>query len=666
MDDWGELRRLLPAGAVLDGEAELAAYSYDAGLDRARPGAVVLAACAEEVRRTVGFCRRRRRPYVARGAGTNLSGGCVPLRGALVLSLARMNRILRVDPAGGFAVAEAGVVNLKLQEELAKTGHYYAPDPASFRVSTLGGNIAENAGGPRCLKYGVTTDHLLALEAVMPDGELARFDLKDRGCEVMSLLAGSEGTLGVVTAAWLRILPLPRDVRTVLASFASVEAAVGCVSAVIAAGIVPRALEVMDRDTVRSVEAYNRAGYPDAEAVLLVELDGEPAAVAAETQAVERLARERGALELRSACAPEARDKLWEGRRGAYAACARSAPNVQVEDGVVPRDRLPEAVARVREISARHGVKPYLLFHAGDGNLHPNMCFDERDAAQARRVHAAGQDILRACVELGGSLSGEHGIGTAKREAMRWLHSPRALRLFRDLKRSFDPEDLANPGKMFPDEGPWPAAPPARPARLLGEAAAHLARKVRDCAAAGRAMAVRGSGSRWPAAPEGCAEILTTGMHAILDVDRGNYTVTAEAGLSLRELRQELAAQGLHLALPEAGGTLGGLLAAKAWPDARGELLGLRVILSDGEVVELGGKVVKNVAGYDAARLLLGSWGTLGVIVDATLRLHSEPLSARAVPASVPFGAGPWQRKVKAAFDPANLFNPWFHQAEAR
>jgi glycolate oxidase subunit GlcD len=658
--DIAVLRERLPPGALLAAEAQLAAYSYDAASQRGRPEAVALPRSAEEVRRVVEFCRGRRIPYTARGAGTNLSGGSVALRGGVLLSLVRLDRILSVDTSALVAVVEPGVVNLKLQESLERTGHYYAPDPSSFRVSTIGGNIAENAGGPRCLKYGVTTDHVLALEAVMPDGETARFATEDAGPEVMSLLVGSEGTLGVVVKAWLRILPLPEAVRTTLAGFPSVEAAVRCVSAIIAAGVVPRALEALDRVTVETVEAYRRAGYPATEAVLLIEMDGSPESAAREAEAVERLLREHGASEVRSAQRAEDRDRLWEGRRGAYAACARLAPNVLVEDGVVPRDRLPEAVRRIREISARHGIKPALLFHAGDGNIHPNISYDERDAEETARVKRAGQEMLRACVELGGSLSGEHGVGTEKREAMRWLHSSRVLRLFRDLKRAFDPEDLANPGKMFPDEAGDGGDGLVLLERTLSPQAALLAGKVKDCAGAGRPMAVAGSGSRWKAVPPECAELLTTGMNSVLDWDKGNYTITVEAGVSLRSLRAELASQGFHLRWPDLGGTLGGALASKAWPGLREDVLGLRLLLADGEVVELGGKTVKNVAGYDAARLVLGSWGTLGVIIDATLRLHSSPEGFPPAGDPKPFAAGAWQKRVKAAFDPKNLLNPWF------
>jgi FAD/FMN-containing dehydrogenase len=393
----------------------------------------------------------------------------------------------------------------------------------------------------------------------------------------------------------------------------------------------------------------------------LIEMDGTPESAGREAAAVERLVSEHGASEVRSAQRAEDRERLWEGRRGAFAACARLAPNVLVEDGVVPRDRLPEAVRRIQEISARHGIKPALVFHAGDGNIHPNISYDERDVEETGRVKAAGQEMLRACVELGGSLSGEHGIGTEKREAMRWLCSARALRLFRDLKESFDPLGLANPDKMFPVEDGRPGDGLVRPIRPLSAQAALLVQKIKAGSGERRPMAVVGSSSRWKAVPPDCEVLLTAGMNALLDWDKANYTITVEAGASIRSLRAELASQGFHLHWPELGGTVGGILASKAWPGLREDMLGLRLILSDGEVVDLGGKMVKNVAGYDVPRLILGSWGTLGVIVDVTLRLHSASQEMPGAVEAKPFAAGTWQKRVKQAFDPGNLLNPWFH-----
>lgn len=650
-----ELGRLVSTGSLLTSSSDLAVYSRDGALASGRPDGVLLARTSADVRRAVAWCVENRVSFVARGAGTNLSGGCVPARGGLVISLARMNRILSIDVAARVACVEPGVVNLSLQAEAEKVGLFYAPDPASFRVSTIGGNVAENAGGPRCLKYGVTTNHVLAVEAVMPDGAEARFSQEDAGPEMTSLLVGSEGTLGVITKIWVRLTPIPPEARTLLAGFASIDAAVECVSAIIAAGILPRCLEAMDRPTVESVEAGRALGYPKDPAVLLIELDGGGSECDRDAQAVEGLCRRFAASSVRAATDPVERERLWEGRRGAYAALARKAPNVLVEDGVVPRDKLPEIVRRIQEIAARRRVKAYLLFHAGDGNIHPNIVYDERDAEETARVMAAGHEMLQACVELGGSLSGEHGIGLEKREAMAWLFAPETLALFRRVKDALDPGHLANPDKILPLVG---AAAPERgfirpPSAPLSEHAGLLVEKIRS-SPADAMFWIRGASTRCPGpTPEGAVELLTTGMSRIVDLDRRNYTLTVESGVSLHWLHRELESQGCHLRLPKAGGTLGGLLATRPCPSVREDLLGMRLLLSNGEVVELGGKVVKNVAGYDLSRFVLGSWGCLGVILEATFKLHArpqDPLRSPAVARLPEWNA--WTRRVRRAFDP--------------
>lgn len=659
-----ELRgRLSDPAALLTGEADLAVYSYDAAYDRARPDGVVLARSSEDVRRAVEFCRDARLPFTARGAGTNLSGGCVAARGGLVISLARLNRILEIDEERLVAVVEPGVVNLDLQKKLEPRGLFYAPDPASFKVSTIGGNLAENAGGPRCLKYGTTTNHILAVEAVMPDGRLETFRLEDDGPEITSLLVGSEGTLGVVVKIWVKLTPQPQRIETILAGFPSIEAAVECVSAIVATGIVPRVLEALDKTTVDSVEAYSHAGYPKTDAVLLIESDGAAAAVEKEAADIEGLCRAHGATELRRAADAPAREKLWEGRRGAYAAMARLAPNVCVEDGVVPRDKLPAIVRRIQEITAKHGLTAGLLFHAGDGNIHPNIAYDERDADQTRRVREAGHEILQACVELGGSLSGEHGIGLDKREAMAWLFSPETLALFRRIKAALDARGLANPDKVIPVAGAGGGRPYVKPpSPELTPQARRLVAQVLGSAEAKKPLLVRGSSSRLKREPgPGEAAVETAGLNTIRDLDAKNLTLTIEAGYSVRQLRHDLACKGFFLRLPDVGGTLGGLLACKPSISLRDDVLGMRALLADGSVCELGGKVVKNVAGYDVPRLLLGSWGGLAVILEVTLKLYAAPQPAPVLDETgrAPKPYSPWARKLKAAFDPHNRLNPW-------
>jgi glycolate oxidase len=644
------LGALVAPGAFREDDATLSVYSYDGALDRGRPDAVVFPKTSEEVRKVVAWCAQNKVPFTARGAGTNLSGGCIPLKGGVVLALAGMNKILDILAEEAAAVVEPGVVNLSLQRELEKIGAFYAPDPASFKVSTIGGNAAENAGGPRCLKYGVTTNHVLAVEAAMPDGTLAKFSLSDPGPELASLLVGAEGTLGVITKVWVKTTPIPATILTLLAGFPSLDASIDCVAAVIASGVVPRVLEAMDRTTVESVETYVRAGYPKTEAVLLIELDGD--AVEADRKSVEALCTKFGATELRSATDPAQREKLWEGRRGAYAAMARLAPNVMVEDGVVPRDKLPEIVRFIQERTK--GMTAGLLFHAGDGNIHPNIAYDERDAEQTAAVKSAGHDILRKCVELGGSLSGEHGIGMDKREAMAWLFTKETLDLFRRIKTALDPDNLANPEKLFP----LTRAGEGRKAKGLSPAAEALRRKLMDSK---EGVYVLGAQTRLKMdLPRGKSELRTTGLTSILDLDKKNFTLTVEAGISPRMLMQDLQREGFYLRLPDSGGTLGGLLATKAWPWLRDDLIGMRVLLGNGDVVELGGKVVKNVAGYDVPRLMLGSWGGFGVILDATFKLHSrQTCFDRALANVEPFTPNVWHRKLKEAFDPANVLNPW-------
>ena len=464
--------------------------------------------------------------------------------------------------------------------------------------------------------------------------------------------------------AWLRLLKQPRQIRTLLAGFPSIDAAVECVSAIVARGIVPRVLEALDKTTVDSVEAYVHAGYPKTEAVLLIEVDGDAAEVESEAASVERLCREGGALEVRAALDAAQRDKLWEGRRGAYAAMARLAPNVCVEDGVVPRDKLPEIVRRIKAITAKHGLIAGLLFHAGDGNIHPNIAYDERDAAQTRRVREAGHEILQACVELGGSLSGEHGIGLDKREAMAWLFSPQTLNLFRRLKAALDARGIANPDKILPlsqqKQGPGFIKPPLPE---LSAQARRLVAQVSGCGQAKKPMLVRGSSSRLSReAPPDTAILETAGLNGLIDLDAKNLTLTVEAGYSVHALHHDPSRRGFFLRLPETGGTLGGLLATKPVASLRDDVLGMRVLLADGEVCELGGKVVKNVAGYDVSRLLLGSWGGLAVILEVTLKMYAAPQKAKAaapLAAAPPPVYSPWARRIKAAFDPHNLLNPW-------
>ena len=441
---------------VREARAQRVTYAMD-GLPTHRrvPDLVVLPGTREELIAVVRLLAAHNVPFVPRGAGTGLSGGALADEGSVLLVLTRLNRIIEIDPANGRATVEPGVVNAKLSEATAPHGLYYAPDPSSQSACTLGGNVAENAGGPHCLKYGVTTNHVVALEVVLPSGEIARLGSAQGepwGPDLVGVFVGSEGMFGVALEITVRLEPLPKDVRTLLAGFDTVRAATEAVSAIIASGVVPAALEMMDGPCVRAVEAsIYAAGYPtDAAAVLLVELDGRPEAVAAEEVVVVDLLNRHGATEVRSAATPEERARLWQGRKKAFGAMGRLTRDVIVQDAVVPRSVLPDVLDQIMALSRDHQVMVVNVFHAGDGNLHPNICYDRGDAALVERVNYVSRAIMEVCVAAGGSITGEHGVGSDKVGYMPLLFDETTLGAMCDVRRVFDPEGRANPGKVIP------------------------------------------------------------------------------------------------------------------------------------------------------------------------------------------------------------------------
>ncbi len=442
---------------VRSAPAELETFASD-GLPthHTRPLAVVLPGSRDEVIRLVRVLAHHGAPFVPRGAGTGLSGGAVGGSGEVIIALTRLNRILAVDARNRRATVEPGVVNVRLSEAAKPYGLHYAPDPSSQTACTIGGNVAENAGGPHCLKYGVTSSHVVELEVVLPDGRpvvLGSASGESWGPDLTGLFVGSEGTFGLATRITVRLVPLPRAVRTLLADFGSIRQASEAVSAIIASGLVPAALEMMDQNCVRVVEAsIYAAGYPtDAAAVLIVELDGTAeAAVAAEAADVDRLLRAHGARQVRAAADERERARLWQGRKKAFGALGRLSPDLLVQDAVVPRTALPDILDRVAEIAAQHGVTVSNVFHAGDGNLHPNLSFDGRHPGELARVERASAAIMAACVAAGGTITGEHGVGSDKLHYMPLLFDPDTLGAMRAARRAFDPTELANPGKVVP------------------------------------------------------------------------------------------------------------------------------------------------------------------------------------------------------------------------
>ena len=444
---------LLGPDAVVSEPSEILVYECDAStMRRALPRAVVYPQGTEQVASVVRECARRGLPFLARGAGTGLSGGAVALDRGVVIALNRMNRILEIDLPNGRATVEPGVANSAVTRAVAADGYYYAPDPSSQAVCTIGGNVAHNSGGPHTLKYGVTVNHVLGLQMVTTEGSIVEIGGEERpGYDLLGLIVGSEGTFGIVTRITLRLLRRPGAVRTLLAAFGSIPDAARAVSEIVAAGIVPAALEMMDAVVVEALRAAFGLSYPPgARALLLAEADGPAAGIDAEAARIENVCRASGALEVHVARDAQERTKVWTARKKCFGALGRLAPNYYTQDGVIPRTKLVEMLARVQETGERHGLTIANVFHAGDGNLHPCILFDDKEPGARERVLAAGEEILRTCVGPGGSLTGEHGIGMEKRERMPLMFTEADLAVMRTLRAVFDPAGLCNPGKIFP------------------------------------------------------------------------------------------------------------------------------------------------------------------------------------------------------------------------
>jgi len=449
------LRRIVPGEGVIDTPEELRVYETD-GLTAYRqlPMLVVLPSTVEQVSAVLAYSHANGVKVVPRGAGTSLSGGALPVADGIVLGMAKFNRVLAIDYDNRCAVVQPGVTNLAITEAVAARGFYYAPDPSSQIACTIGGNVAENSGGVHCLKYGLTTNNVLGLEMVLPTGAIVRLGgkhLDAEGYDLLGLMIGSEGLLGVVTEVTVRILQRAECARAVLLGFPSSEAAGACVAAIIGAGIIPAGMEMMDKPAIHAAEAFVHADYPlDVEALLIVELDGPNVEVEHLLAAVERIGGQCGAIYMRISRSEEERAKFWAGRKAAFPAVGRISPDYYCMDGTIPRARLPEVLNRMQEMSGRYGLRVANVFHAGDGNLHPLILYDANAPGELERAEAFGAEILKVCVEVGGVLTGEHGVGVEKRDLMGTMFSETDLAQQERLKCVFDEEALLNPGKVFP------------------------------------------------------------------------------------------------------------------------------------------------------------------------------------------------------------------------
>lgn len=632
-------------------------YSYDASLAKGKPGVVVFPADSDQVARVVRAARRAKVAFVPRGFGTNLSGGTIVADQGLIICLSRLNRILGIYPESRYAVVQPAVTNLELQDATANLGYFYAPDPASQKVSTIGGNLGENSGGPRCLKYGVTTNHILGMEMVMPEGEILRVGgpaLDPPGLDLRGAMVGSEGTLGIVTEITVRILPQTEKVITMLAIYDTIADAARSVSGIISAGILPNTLEMMDATIIKAVEDSYACGYPrDAAAVLIIEVEGPTAGLKEQAQRIQEICMQTKCRNIQEAKDNAERNRLWQGRRGAFGAVARLAPNYLVNDATVPRTKLPEALAKVAEITKKYGCQHGNVFHAGDGNLHPLLLFDSRDKDQLHRVEKAGWEIMQTCVDLGGTISGEHGIGLEKRKAMRMVFSENDFKVQRGLKRAFDPENILNPGKVIPPPEEGERDEKAARGVSGNGAAAEIMAKIKSAAARKQKVIPVGSGTYSQygnlSAPD-ALHLASASLADVIEYDPANQVITVGAGISLKALQAKLQEhnQWLPLRPPffKDTSTIGRLVALGAcgperllYGAPRDLLLGLRFINSAGHLISAGGRVVKNVAGYDITRLITGSAGALGFISEATWRLSTLPQRCAAITAEGPLDA---------------------------
>ncbi len=650
------LKALLGKDQVFTDMASLFAYEVDAGLDRGMPDGVVLPQSVENVALVARWAAEHAMPLIGRGAGTGLSGGAVAEHGGLILEFSRMNRVLEIDVRGRTALVEPGLINLRLDEQAREQGLYFPPDPASQRASTIGGNVSENSGGPHCFKYGVTTNYIMGMQVVLADGRIVQvggraYDYP--AYDFCGLLTGSEGTLALMTAIAARLVRDPPAVQTMLAVFDSVEQAGVAVSAVIAAGLVPATMEMMDQKIIRIVEEYVHAGLPvDAEALLIIDVDGYPASLDAQSEEISHILRAHGGYNLRTARSADERNQIWFARKSAAGALARLAPAQYTIDITVPRSRLAEALVEVNAICDRHHLRVGYVFHAGDGNLHPLILIpDPQDKALMQRVHEAGRETVEVAVRKNGSLSGEHGIGIEKRAFMPIMFNEDELSVMRDIKQVFDPQNLLNPGKIFPsskndtrmipsslssstNEGVMKCAP-----RNVEEAA----RFLKDCTKAGRRVYITGDTgeeARDAGRPDGHSILSTASMGGILTYAPEDMYITVGAGTSLAEVQSFLAEHGqqIPLASPWPGTTVGGLVATNLNAPLRMRYGAIRdlvlcaiVVLADGHIIRAGRPVIKNVAGFDLVKLFIGSYGTLGLLADITLKVTARPRQRRSL-----------------------------------
>lgn len=660
MVDFGSLERVLGTQVItcLD---ELLTYERDASLEYGRPNAVVFPMSTDDVVKIVRWAGERGVPLVPRGAGTGISGGAVAERGGIIIEFSRMDRVLEFDETERKAVVQPGVINRALNELAQSKGLYYPPDPGSDGACTLGGNIAENAGGPHCFKYGVTTNYVTGLEVVLADGRRVRLGGRAPDYpeyDLIGVLTGNEGTLGIITEATVRLIGNPPAVMTLMAAFDSVERTGEAVSAVIARGLMPAALELMDQKMMRIVEDYAHPGLPvDAAAALIIEVDGWKENLSAHMDEIVATLADYHPIELRVAKTSEERDRIWHARKSVAGAITRLTPEFLPVDVTVPRSKLASTLTAVDQICKDTNLRVGYVLHAGDGNLHPDILIeDPSDRGLMQRVQDATRRILEVCVAEGGSITGEHGVGIEKRSYMPLMFSVDELLAMQDVRGVFDPQNLLNPGKIFPQASASDlhhrddsAARLHITCNLRAElyrpqSAQESSEALRSCFSASqpRTIRIRGGGTKSSLLPPTNACLSTQDLRGVLTYARDDLYVTVGAGTPLAELQQELARDRVWVPLvsPWSESTVGGIVSSNsngplrmryAYGSIRDQVLAATVVLPDGRIIRVGRPLVKNVAGYDLAKLFVGSYGTLGVITDLTFKVTAIPRARETV-----------------------------------
>lgn len=647
------LKNVLPAGRVLTDRATLISYEVDAGLDKGFPTGVVFPRTAEEVMRVMRWASTYGVPLIARGAGTGLSGGAVADRGGVIVEFVHMQRICEMDALGRSVVVEPALINLRLAEQAQTMDLYFPPDPSSQRASTMGGNVAENSGGPHCFKYGVTTNYVTGMDVVLANGQSLKvggraFDYPEY--DFCGLITGSEGMLGLITSISLRLLRRPPAVKTLLAIFDTVEQAGVAVSAVITAGLTPATMEMMDQRIVRIIEPFAHADLPlDAGAVLIVEFDGYAESLDGQANEIIDILRTHGGKDMRVARDEEERARIWIARKSAAGAIAREFPAQYTVDITVPRSQLAAMLAEANRIGDAYNIQMGHVFHAGDGNLHPMLMVpDPNDLELMGRIHASGREIAKSCVAMGGSITGEHGVGIEKRDFMLLMHNAAELLAMWDVKQVFDPHYLLNPGKIFPPSdqdqsipyrGYVPLdqlVPPAAEITIEGytpTSAQATARQLQALAQAQTSITITGA----VLAEQSSLSSTRLSMSALSGITvyaPEDLYITVGAGTPLAEIQRFLREHGKYLPLvaPWSETTIGGLVAANIntplrmrYGSVRDIVLCATVALADGRVIRTGRPLVKNVAGFDLTKVFVGSYGTLGVLVDVSLKVFSQP-----------------------------------------